>query len=128
MEDTIRELQDWVARLTLQLTQDRGGSSQERGKDIRAFKGRVFEGDEKLSVEEFLYQLQNHFDMGRITESKDKILILTLGVAGSASIWVRQWRETNREKGFGDLERALKERFQDKLKAQKTYNKLLNMR
>ena len=95
---------------------------------MKTFKGRVFEGDGKLSVEEFLYQLQNHFDLGRITEDRDKILVLTSGVAGSAGSWVRQWREGNPGRGFEELIKGLKDRFQDKLKAQKAYNKLLNMR
>ena len=44
----------------------------------------MFEEDEKLAVEEFLYQLENHFAMNGITESKNKTLVLVLGVGEAA--------------------------------------------
>ena len=129
MEDTVRELQAQITTLTQRLEQvgvpPAQGTREVKG--VRTFKGRVFEGDGKLVVEEFLYQLENHFAINEITENKKKTLVLVSRVGGAAGTWVRQWRETHQE-GFGELVKALKERFEDKLKSQKTYNKLLNMR
>jgi Ty3 transposon capsid-like protein len=95
---------------------------------VRTFKGSPFSGEEVPVIEEFIYQLTNQIVMQGITEDEQRMMVLISRVTGAAETWLRQKRTTYPNEDFSMVIRALGDRYKDRLKHERAFQKLNTMR
>ena len=54
-------------------------------REVKPFKGKQFEREEKYPLKQFLYALENQFEMQGVVEDREKILVLVSGLGGTVA-------------------------------------------
>jgi Ty3 transposon capsid-like protein/Zinc knuckle len=95
---------------------------------VRTFKGPPFSGEGVLVIEEFIYQLTNQIVMQGIAEDEQRMMVLISRVTGAAKTWLRQKRTVYPDEDFSIVIRVLGDRYKDRLKYERVFQKLNTIR
>lgn len=134
----IQAMQAQIATLTQQLQQQaatatsssitpplvKGKKPISKTRTVKPYKGPAFDGAPKTSVEDFIWHLETQSDMQGLTTDDQKLLLLNTAVSESAATWLRQYRLANAHDDYDDVITALKNRYQDRTKSERAFNRL----
>jgi Ty3 transposon capsid-like protein len=95
---------------------------------VRTFKRLPFSREGVPVIEEFIYQLTNQIVMQGITEDEQRMMVLISRVTGIAGTWFRQRRTVHPNEDFSMVIRALRDKYKNRLKHEKAFQKLNMMR
>jgi Ty3 transposon capsid-like protein len=95
---------------------------------VRLFKGERFTGESGKDVEEFWEDLEVHVRAQRDLTGDKQLLIIRSALDGNARKWLNQWVEANLQATQAAIKTTFVERYEDRTKSVKAFNKLYTLR